>query len=260
MTLNIAKNLNNPVKAMPPDHNGGVCNTNSNIINKAGSDKFEKNKNDNIHADNDNNKKLSKYAALGSALGALFSVIYFGKKQNPKLKADSLKNIQKILTPEYELKELVGVSTAAVIGAFAGSYPYTDKNDKKSLTREAVFQFTNMNLPTSLVALSMWFCDKKISEKYRTLAKIGTIAASVFGGVYSAVKISDFLKRNVFEKDKTTPPRKMSIDNFVVHADDLLGILVLAKVPFVRTFKLDTILPLLYARAGYEISEFNEQH
>ena len=223
-------------------------------------DKFEQNKN--LKSDNNasNKQKLSKFALAGASLGALLSVIYFGKKQYPGVKINSLENLWKILMPEYELKELVGVSTAAVGGGLAFSYPFTDEKDKKSLVRESIFQFVNMNLPTSMVALSLLFCDKKIPEKYRIPAKMGMIAGSVFGGVYAAVKFSDFLKRKIFEKDNTSPPRKITIDNFFVHADDLLGIFVLAKVPFVRTLKLDTILPFLYARAGYEVSKFDEEH
>ena len=262
MSLTVSDNFNNPANTAVSPRDTDIRHVNANIQNNNISDKFEKNKNNDGHADknNDNKKKLSEYAALGAALGTLLSVVYFGKKQNPELTPDSLKNIWKFLTPEYELKELVGVSTAATGGALIGSYPFTAEKDKKSLIRESIFQFLNINIPTTLVALSLWFGKNKIPEKYRVPAQIAMIAGSIFGGVYSAVKISDFLKRNVFEKDKTTPPRKMSINNFVVHADDLFGILVLAKVPFVRTLKLDTIIPLLYARAGYEISEFDEQH
>ena len=40
--------------------------------------------------------------------------------------------------------------------------------------------------------------------------------------------------------------------DLLVHSDDLIEMLVLLKIPFVKQLQIDKILALIYAKCGYE--------
>ena len=54
-----------------------------------------------------------------------------------------------------------------------------------------------------------------------------------------------------FKEDKDGI-RKFHPKDFLVHADDMVEMLVLLKIPFAKQLHIDKLLALIYAKCGYE--------
>ena len=46
--------------------------------------------------------------------------------------------------------------------------------------------------------------------------------------------------------------RKFKPLGCLVHVDDLINLAVLTKIPFANNLQVDKLLPIIYARAGFE--------
>lgn len=188
----------------------------------------------------------SPLAVAGAIIGALIPAIMIVKRQNPQLKADSLKNILKFLDINYKFKEIVAVGMGGIIGGLAGGL--ADKHEKNKLKKleEGTFQTMNLIIPTYLVSKSMELCNKPLTKAAFTLG-------SVLIGVNMAVTLSNMIDKKVFNKYECNPDRKFRGRDLVVHVDDLITSLVLAKIPIVDKIHLNTILPAVFAWNGYDV-------
>ena len=53
------------------------------------------------------------------------------------------------------------------------------------------------------------------------------------------------------------PDRKITLKDSIANVDDLIGALVLAKVPIINKLKFERILPVIYSYCGYRAGESN---
>lgn len=154
------------------------------------------------------------------------------------------------------LASTTGAITGGIIGGIKG-----DKNpdNKKEKYKEGIFEFLNNMIPTTFVALGETV-SKKTGKFKSAPARAGMIIGSVAGGMFIANKASNKINEKTFDKkEKEKPKRNFKISDCFVHMDDILGLLVLAKIPFAKIIHADKILPLLYARSGYEVANAQKE-
>lgn len=191
--------------------------------------------------------KTSALAVLGAVIGATIPTILIAKKQNPKLKPDSFKNALKYLDINYELPEILTVGMSALLGGLAGGL--ADKKEKNKLKKleEGTFQAMNLLIPTFLVSQAFKLCKKTKSLNNPLAIAIGTLGG-VFAGVNIAVMLSNRIDKKVFNRYECNPDRKFRSRDLVVHVDDIITSLALAKAPYINT-----VLPAVFAWNGYEV-------
>lgn len=199
-------------------------------------------------------KRKSMLAGIGSIAGVVIPTLIFGKKQNPNLKFNSLKNVAKAFSIEYGLKEILGVGVGGVVGGLAGGLVDRKERNKIHKLEEATFQTMNISFPALLVAGGL-----KLSEKYKHLnnpfVKILVPIIGILAGVNLAVAASNKLDNKLFDKYLPKGERKFHSKDLIVHVDDLFGTLVLAKIPGAETLHINKILPAIFAWSGYHVGE-----
>lgn len=206
-----------------------------------------------------NNKSVLKKAVplAGAVIGTILPLILFNKAQGKALNKEVLKSggvIDK-LKEIGEYFEIDGVpkilSTAggAVLGGLIGGCA-VDKNkeDRIEKVKEGLFEMTNITVPTLLVSGGVKFMQSKKLDK--GIGKFAPVIVGLGAGIPIAQKISNTISKKIF-KDKGKE-RKFKPADLLVHSDDLIEMLVLMKVPFVKKLQIDKILALIYAKCGYE--------
>ncbi len=206
-----------------------------------------------------------KKAVLGAAfLGAVVPVIISNiKKGKLNILKDTFKNETSGFKDKFkscfEMFEIENVgeifasnACAVGLGTLTGAKLSKTSEEKNARYKEGTFEFLNGTIPTLLTGGIEKF--SKETGKIKTVPqKAVAIAASVLGGMFIANKASNKINEKVFDKDKEIKEkRNFRPADCLVHADDLLGLFVLAKVPFAKFIQADKILPLLYTRAGFE--------
>ena len=131
------------------------------------------------------------------------------------------------------LREMLGVSLGGISGAVLGGVLTSPKRKHERKIDEGIFQYSMVALPGVAVSAAMLACDK-IKHLNNTPCKI---------------VVSDL--------DNNDPDRKLKFKDAVASVDDLIGILVLAKVKAVKKMKLDRVLPAIYAYCGYKAGTTN---
>ena len=185
--------------------------------------------------------------AAGSAIGTAIPLVIFAKKQ--KLDVSKLSQIFKL---QFGLKEMVGVSSGAILGGVLTGMMFDKKNSKKEKTDEGVFQFLNSTIPLFFVS-----GIQKLSEKVPVLnkkpVKIGAIGAGIFASMHAAAKLANFIN----DPKNKVPDRKLGMIDAIVNIDELAGALVLAGFPIVKTLKIEKLLPFISAWSGFRAGESN---
>jgi len=162
------------------------------------------------------------------------------------------KAVLKSLNIEYGLQEMIYTSFGSIAGGLFGGLALNKNEDKskKAKIKEAIFQFSNIAIPTSIVAGLL-----KLSEKGKgtvgVLFKIASVFVGVGAGMPIAAAVSNKINNTVVDKENPDK-RKLRLKDAFVHVDDLVGAVALAKVPFLDKLPIDKILPILYAMCGYE--------
>lgn len=199
-------------------------------------------------------KRTSYLAMIGSIAGVLGSILLLAKNNNPKLKINSIKDFFKALNIKYEAKEIIAVGSAAAIGGLAGGLADRKEHSKLQKIEEAVFQLMNIAFPALLINEAQKLCNK---SKYTNNIpiKLTASAISMVIGAGAAVKISNKLDDNFFDKYNKDPERKFKKKDLLVHFDDLIGALVLAKIPFADKLHAEKLLPAVFAWSGYHVGE-----
>lgn len=233
-----------------PGYNAVPANIEKNIENQNASFK---------HKHNEDKKPSFKKAVplAGAILGTVLPLVIFNKVKGKHLNKDILKTggIVDKLKETGEYFEIDGVpkilSTAggAILGGLAGGC-IVDKNkeDRKEKVKEGLFEMTNITIPTLLVAGTMKFMQSKKLDK--GIGKFAPVILGLGAGIPVAQKISNTISKTIF-KDKGEE-RKFKPTDLLVHSDDLIEMLVLLKIPFVKQLQIDKILALIYAKCGYE--------
>lgn len=199
-------------------------------------------------------KRDSALALIGSFAGVVIPTILFSRKQNPSLKVDSIKNFFKLFDIEYELPQILTVGLGGVIGGLTGGLVDRKEKDKLQKMEEATFQVMNITFPALLVDASV-----KLTTKTKMLnnavAKIALTCLSILVGAGTAVKVSNAVDDKFFDKYNHDPERKFKKKDLLIHVDDLLGSLILAKIPFAEKLHVNKILPLIYTWSGYHVGD-----
>lgn len=204
-------------------------------------------------------KKFNKQVIATTIAGLLIPMLVIRKYQSKGIKLDTLKKLDskskikailKSFNLQYGLKEMLFTSFGSILGGFVGGTIGNTNENKKAKIKESVFQLNNIAIPTTLVAALLNFSDKSKNPKAIFL-KIASVAIGIGIGMPFAAAASDKINNTIVDKDNKNK-RKLKLKDCFVHIDDLLGALVLAKIPFADKLHIDKALPILYGICGYE--------
>ncbi len=205
-------------------------------------------------------KKFSLPVLLTTSAGTILPILVIRKYQGKSLQSGvfkgtdfkaKAKEILKSFNIEYGLKEMLLTSFGSVFGGLAGGLVVDKKENKKSKMKEAVFQLSNIAIPTSIVAGLLKLTEKCKNPK-AIFPKIVAVIAGIAVGMPIAAVTSNKINNTIVDKDNQCK-RKLRLKDCFVHIDDLVGALILAKIPFAEKLHADKILPALYGMCGYEV-------
>jgi len=185
---------------------------------------------------------IRRYQGLGLKVGALKGMDFKSK----------IKTVFKSFSIKYDLKEMLFMSYGSVFGGLAGGLLFDNKEKKKAKAKikEAVFQLSNIAIPTCIVAGLL-----KLSENSKKLKgifpKIASVVLGIGAGMPLASVVSSKINNSIIDKDNPSK-RKIRLKDCFVHVDDLIGALVLSKIPFADKLHAEKVLPVLYGICGYE--------
>lgn len=199
-------------------------------------------------------KKNSLIAFFTSAAGIAIPLIFIGKKQNPGIKMNSLKNILKIADINYNFGNILVLGLGGVLGGLIGGL--ADKNEHKKVRKlkEGAYQLMNLALPALFVASGIKLCEST-PKLNKSIPKIAATGIGIWAGVNLAVWFANKFENKVFDPQDISPDRKFKNKDLLVHADDLVGALVLAKMPLMEKLKIGRALPFIFAWCGYHIGD-----
>lgn len=186
------------------------------------------------------NDKLK--AAIGTTLGTAIPMAVMMKKQG-------VKNPLKLT---YGLKEMLILSSTSILGAVGLSMYNESKETNKKKLNEGLFQFTNATFPAIMVWGGLEIC-KKVKQLNNVPSKIITTLAGIFAGM----KLAASATNKICDPKDLVPDRKHDLKDTLANADDLVGALILAKVPFIDRLKIDKLLPVIYGYCGYRAGKTN---
>ena len=193
------------------------------------------------HQIRESERKEAIRSGIGAVIGTAIPLLIFAKKQ--KVNPFKLK---------YGLKELIGVSTGAIMGGTFAGMLGENKQDNIQKAKEGVFQFMNASIPPLFVAGLM-----KLTEKTKilnnTAGRVGSILTGLAAGMFAAVKLSNIV---CDPKDKE-PDRKLTMLDSLANVDDALGILALTNNPAINKLPISQTLPFIYALCGYRAGSSN---
>lgn len=207
----------------------------------------------------DKSKKFNFPVFLTMIAGTILPILVIRKYQGTGLKNGALKGtdfkakakeVLKSFDIKYGLKEMLFTSFGSIVGGLSGGLIYNNDEDQKCKIKEAVFQFGNIAIPTSIVAGLLKLTEKCKNPK-AILPKIGAVIAGIGAGMPIAAVTSNKINNTIVDKDNQCK-RKLRFKDCFVHIDDLVGALVLAKIPFADKLHVEQLLPVLYGMCGYE--------
>lgn len=215
-----------------------------------------------LPAAHDTEKKSGVPPLLGTIAGTVLAAALVNKLTGKNLNTGVLKNgkIKEKLSEigrYFEIDSTAkALSTAggAILGGLAGGF-LGDKNKKnrKEKVKNAVFEMTNIAVPTLLVmgAQSLLNAVTKNIKTNKIVQKALPIAFGVGLGVPIASKVSGLMNKKIFKEDNTKQ-RKFSPKDYIVHIDDIVTALAISKIPFLEQIQFDKILALIYMHCGFE--------
>lgn len=213
-----------------------------------------------INPSKDVSKKVDIPVAVTTIAGILLSMLVIRKYQDNGVAFNTLidkdflsktKAVLKSFNLHYGLKEMVLTSFGSIFGGLAGGLLFDKNENKKAKIKESVFQFSNILIPTSLVAGLLKLADKR-KIRNSALLKITPVLLGIGAGMPIAAAVSNKINSSIVDKSNKNK-RKIELKDCFVHIDDILGALVLAKIPFADKLHVDKILPILYGICGYEV-------
>lgn len=179
--------------------------------------------------------------ASGALAGTLIPMLYLAKKQKT--------NIFKI---KYNTKEMLMLSSGAIIGGLTTGILTGKKEHRKQKMNEGVFQFLNATVPTLLTA-SLFSLVQKSKSLNNTPMKAISAITGVVGGMLLASKLANIIN-DPYDK---VPDRKLTIKDSVANIDDAIGVLIVTKVPMADKLQVDKALPAVYSLCGYRAGMSN---
>ena len=226
--------------------------------------KSKKNTSETLQARDDNklekkNKaRVGVVSAVGSIIGCAIPYLFFRKKQGLNIPRGELNNLKigekigriwKSLNIEYELPEILSVAAGSLLGGLMGGFiADKNKNHRKEKVEEALHTFNNILIPTTLTAGLL-----KASKSMKIKSPVDKIISPVLGigiGMVLANKLTNKVTKKYIDPDM--PKRKQQLKDYFVHIDDILGVLVLTKIPFADKIQAGKLLTAVYAYCGYK--------
>ena len=186
--------------------------------------------------------KIDKRSALGAMVGTAIPLVCIMKSR-------------KIYNPiklDYKIKDMLILSGSSIAGGTIGGMINEDKKSRHKKIKEGTFQLLNVSLPAIFTAGALKICEKT-KNLNRIIPKIGAVILGIGAGMYSALKLSNF----IFDPKDKHPDRELSPKDFIASADDAIGALALAKFPIVNKVPADKILPVIYSYCGYRAGKTN---
>ena len=181
-------------------------------------------------------------ACAGAIIGTAIPLIFMMKKQK-------IKNPLKL---HYGLHEMVMLSASSIACATGFGMVGDTKEARKNKFKEGVFQFMNGIVPTWIVTGVLKLSE--LSKKFNNVpSKIGSVILSLAVGMYGTATVSNLL----FDPLDKKPDRKLTLKDCIANMDDAIGVLVLAKIPFVDKLHIESVLPAIYAYSGYRAGKSN---
>lgn len=178
-------------------------------------------------------------AATGSIIGVSIPLLTFMRKQN-------VKNPFKL---KYKVGEMLAMAAGGNLGGILLSSIGEPKVDKIKKWKEGAFQMLLTSLPLLFVDGGIKLCEKSKNTKINNnFAKILVSIAGVALGSNLAVEASNRLRS---EKEAKKPKRELKPIDMIANIDDIVGIMVLSKIPFASKIKIERALPFIYAFCGY---------
>ena len=181
-------------------------------------------------------------AGVGSLIGLAIPMIMMMKKQG-------VKNPFKL---RYGLGDMLVLSGAPIVSGVAVGMIGNDAQTNYAKSREGVFQFFNAAIPTWLCGAVLTLCEtnKKMNNN---LSKILSIVGALLVGMHGSAAVSNY----ICDPEDNHPDRKLNLKDSLANMDDMIGVLVLAKFPFVEKLHLDKLLPIIYGYCGYRAGKSN---
>lgn len=181
-------------------------------------------------------------AGFGAILGTAVPIALMMKKQG-------VKNPLKL---KYGLQEMVVLSATSVASGVAVGMIGETKETNKNKMKEGVFQFLNASIPTWVVGGVLKLCES--SPKFNNIpSKILSVAGGLLVGMFGSASLSNIICDPKDEK----PDRKLTLKDCLINIDDALGVLVLAKIPFIEKIHFEKVLPLVFTYCGYRAGKSN---
>lgn len=182
-------------------------------------------------------------ALIGTTIGTVLPLAMIMKQRK----------IKNPLKMEYGLQDMLILSATSVTGGvLGGMIGASDGMQRKNKLKEGVFQFLNASIPTWIIGGVL-----KLPESSNRFNNPATKIASVFGGLIVGMFGAAHVSNLIFDPKDKKPDRKLTFKDCLVNADDALGALTLARLPFVQNLHLDTVLPAIYAYCGYRAGKAN---
>ncbi len=213
-------------------------------------------------------KKAGKFKnaapLLGAVIGAVLPIVLLNKVSGKKLDFKAIKDMSaldklKEIGEYFEIdsvKKILSTAAGAIAGGLAGGLTAdTNKENRKEKIKEAVFEMTNITVPTLCTAGILKILESKGLNKGFGKALPVVLGLSI--GVPLAAKISGIAGKKIFKEDDSEQ-RKFKPSDLLVHTDDIVAVLALSKIPFFQKIQLDKVLALIYAKCGYEAGSKDE--
>ena len=151
---------------------------------------------------------------------------------------------------DYGFKEVMLVCMTPILGGVAGGIIFDKETNPREKAKEGVHKALAQVIPAAMVAtLGLLSGKMKIKSPIKEIASVGL---GVGLGMPVANKVSNTLNKKVF-KEEDYEERKIKPTDYLMHTDDIVSAMVLAKVPFVNTLQLDKLLGLIFAHEGFEV-------
>ncbi len=178
-------------------------------------------------------------AGLGAAIGVTIPLVTFMKKQKAK----------NIFQVKYNALKMITIAACGNLGGILLSSIGEQKNDQIKKWKEGAFQMSLTSLPLLLVDGSVKLCEKASSTKINNnIVKILVSAIGVAIGSNVAIGIYNKIRSG---KEAKRPERELKPIDMIANIDDIVAIMVLAKIPFAKKIKIERALPFIYTFCGY---------
>lgn len=206
--------------------------------------------------------KTATAVAVASLAGAIVPLAVYNAKNG---KLDNLKDVfQKegsklkekanAITGFVEVKDIkqIGLSVTGSILAGLGAGFAVDKNkeNRTKKVKEGIYGFLNCMIPMGIIAGAEHIAEKN-NIKTNILGKAAIVAGGIVSGMFISNKLSNGINKTIFKNDKENfEQREMKLSDTIVHADDIIGVIAMSKVPFAK--QMGKVIPLIYSHVGYE--------